>query len=104
MNSAPVRQDVHVTRAASTMLHPILQLRLRASTLRAVILVLAAHIFLAKLARATCEDGEAEKAIVHLVGDGQEAWVVHMRVLHGHRIQVASHELLLCWIRHPECS
>eukprot|EP00442_Polarella_glacialis_P006239 CAMPEP_0115098676 /NCGR_PEP_ID=MMETSP0227-20121206/31321_1 /TAXON_ID=89957 /ORGANISM="Polarella glacialis, Strain CCMP 1383" /LENGTH=120 /DNA_ID=CAMNT_0002493367 /DNA_START=49 /DNA_END=411 /DNA_ORIENTATION=- len=100
IDGAPVGQDVQVAGAPRPVLHPVLELRLVAGALRAVVLVLAARVLLAQLAGAARELREAQQAVVHLVRDGQEARVVHVRVRGVHGIQVANREDLLLSGRH----
>merc|ERR1712051_519532 len=77
IDGTPVRHHVHVARSAGAMLHPILQLRFRASALGAEVLVLAARVLLTKRAGTPGEHGEAQHAMVHLVCDRQQPWIVH---------------------------
>merc|ERR1719203_2590753 len=87
------------------MLHPIFQLRFGASALGTVILVLAASVLLAQLTGATGEHGEAEEAVVHLVGDGEKPWIVHVRMLRRDRIHVLLPQELLLFDRgHRLCT
>merc|ERR1711972_1203906 len=92
IDGAPVGQHVQVTRAVRAVLHPVLELRFRARALRAEVLVLAARVLLAKLARAAGEYGETQEAVVHLVRQRQEPGVIHVGKLRCNRVEVVGEE------------
>jgi len=81
-----VRQDVQVARAARAVLHPVLEVRLWAHTLRSVVLELAPLVVFAKLSGATRENLEAQPTMGVLVGDIHEPRIVHMRMRCSHGV------------------
>lgn len=89
-----------MTGAAGTVLHPILELRLGAGALSPVVLILAPGVLFSQFARATREDDEAQDAVVGLVGQGQEARVVHVGMGCVDGIQVPRAEDFLLCTRH----
>merc|ERR1719362_573262 len=81
IDGTAVRQHIEVTGPACPVLHPVLQEGFVACTLGTKVLVLAARVLFTKLTRASCEHLKTEDAMVHLVGERQEAWVVHVGML-----------------------
>jgi len=63
-------------------------------------LVLAAGVLLAQLASAARERPEAQQAVVCLICEGHEPWVVHVWVCCVDRIHVVAEETLLPSGRH----
>ena len=95
-----------MTRAARAVVHPILQLRLDAGGLCAVILVLAAHVVLAQLTAAAAELGEPQRAVVRKVVQVHEPGVIGVRVIRRHRIKLTYKVWVRCGGSHtfPTCN
>ena len=81
-----IRQDVQMASSPRSVLHPILEVCLRANALCPVVLKLASLVVFAELAGATRENLEAQPAMRILAGHVHEPWIIHMRMRCRHAV------------------